>query len=90
MRREGHGIRLANHRTIRPVFEKTTNNVCPNCGDTGLAVYFKSDTQRRIGALCYSCGLVGFFADDSFFELGRIPKTHGHVLPRRVFKQAGG
>jgi hypothetical protein len=86
MKRGDHPSRMAKHRNVRPGFEKTIHNRCPSCGSSELTVYFESGSPRKVGALCYSCGTVGFFARRSFFELGRISKeprlTSGHRFAR--------
>jgi hypothetical protein len=86
MKRGDHPDRVARHRSIRPSFEKTIHNLCPSCGSTEFTVYFESGSPRKVGALCYSCGTVGFFARDNFFELGRISKgprlTGGHRMAK--------
>jgi len=87
MKRADHGIRSASHRSPRLSFEKTVHNRCPNCGGANLAVYFRSGSRRKVGALCYSCGMVGFFDRDNFFELGRV--TPG-VIPHRTVSKAAG
>jgi len=68
-------IRPATARRRRRSFEKTVHNPCPNCRTCDLAVYFESGSPRKVGALCYSCGLVGFFAQNRFFELSRISEN---------------
>jgi predicted RNA-binding Zn-ribbon protein involved in translation (DUF1610 family) len=68
-------IRPASERRPHRGFEKTVHNPCPNCGIGDLTVYFESGSPRKVGALCYSCGLLGFFAQNRFFELGRISET---------------
>lgn len=86
MKRGDHPNRVARHRSIRPSFEKTIHNLCPSCGSTEFTVYFESGSPRKVGALCYSCGTVGFFARNNFFELGRVSKepklTSGHRFTR--------
>jgi hypothetical protein len=86
MKRGDHHNTTARHRHIRPSFEKTVHNLCPICGSPELTVYFESGSPRKVGALCYSCGTVGFFARNNFFELGRIsegPKlTSSHHIAR--------
>ena len=88
MKRGGHVIRQLSHRGLRPGFEKTTHNLCPSCGNADLTVYFKSASRVRVGAYCYSCGLVGFFARNEFFELGRM--TSRLVPYRKVSELASG
>jgi len=75
MRRGGHMIRPASERRLDRGYEKTLHNPCPNCGIGDLTVYFESGSPRKVGALCYSCGLVGFFAQNRFFELSRISEN---------------
>jgi hypothetical protein len=90
MRRTDHAIKAGSGRRPRRGFEKTLRNPCPNCGIGDLTVYFESGSPRRVGALCYSCGLVGFFARNEFFELGRLSKTFGRIPHHRTLKLAGG
>ena len=80
MKSTDHVIKPAIGRKPHRGFEKTVHNPCPNCGMGDLTVYFESGSPRKVGALCYSCGLVGFFARNDFFELGRISKTYGRGL----------
>jgi len=80
MKRADHPSRVTiKHRNARPTFEKTIHNLCPSCGSTQFTVYFESGSPRKVGAQCYSCGTVGFFARNNFFQIGRIPRK-----PRRA------
>jgi len=90
MKRSGHLIKPGSVRMTRGSFEKTLHNHCPNCGISDLTVYFEFGSTRKVGALCYSCGLVGFFARNDFFELGRISKAYGRVGHRRMSRPGGG
>lgn len=83
MKKGDHLMRSPSRGKARLSFEKTIHNTCPNCGSTDLAVYFKSRSPRKIGAYCYSCGLVGFFARNDFFELGRITPPQFQTRPFR-------
>lgn len=80
-------IRPASERRRRRGFEKTFHNQCPNCGIGDFTVYFESGSPRKAGALCYSCGLVGFFAQNRFFELSSISENRrglSHRLQRAL------
>lgn len=90
MKRGDHPSRVAKHRNGRPSFEKTIHNPCPNCGRDRFTVYFESGSPRKVGALCYSCGTVGFFARDNFFQIGRIPTERRRVTGHRVLEVVGG
>ena len=90
MRRGGDMVRLASARRPHHGFEKTVHNPCPNCGIGDLAVYFEEGSSRKLGALCYSCGLVGFFARNDFFALGKISRTYWRIPHRRALKLTGG
>lgn len=87
MKRADLRIRSACHGSPRVTFEKTVHNRCPNCGGADLAVYFRSGSRRKVGALCYSCGMVGFFARNNFFELARIVPD---VIPHRTVSKPVG
>jgi len=76
MKRGGHPNRVTRHRNNRPSFEKTIHNPCPSCGSSELTVYFESGSPRKVGALCYSCGTVGFFARNRFYKIARFAKTN--------------
>jgi hypothetical protein len=89
MKRGDHPNRTARHRNLRPSFEKTVHNLCPICGSPEFTVYFESGSPRKVGALCYSCGIVGFFARNSFFELGRISKGPKLAISHRIAGIAG-
>jgi len=90
MKRSDQPSRPAKHRNVRPNFEKTIHNPCPTCGSVQFTVYFESGSPRKVGALCYSCGTVGFFARDNFFQIGRIPMKHRRVAGHRVLEVVGG
>jgi hypothetical protein len=90
MKRGDHPSRMAKHRNVRPSFEKTIHNLCPSCGSSRFAVYFESGSPRKVGALCYSCGTVGFFARDNFFQIGRLPAKHRRVAGHRALEVVGG
>jgi predicted RNA-binding Zn-ribbon protein involved in translation (DUF1610 family) len=90
MKRGDHPSRVARHRNVRPSFEKTIHNLCPTCGSTQFTVYFESGSPRKVGALCYSCGTVGFFARDNFFQIGRISTKHGRLADHRALEVVGG
>ena len=83
MKRDDHSHRVTRHRSTRQGFEKTLHNPCPSCGSPELAVYFESGSPRKVGALCYSCGTVGFFARKNFFQLGRISLRNEPRLAQR-------
>jgi len=87
MRKGGHPMKPPGHRDLRPGFEKTTHNLCPSCGGSDLTVYFRSGSSQRVGAYCYSCGLVGFFARNDFFELGRIAPD---LIPDQTISKLSG
>jgi predicted RNA-binding Zn-ribbon protein involved in translation (DUF1610 family) len=89
MKRGDHPSRVTKHRNVRPSFEKTIHNLCPNCGSTQFTVYFESGSPRKVGALCYSCGTVGFFARDNFFQIGRIPMKHRRLAGHRALEVVG-
>jgi len=89
MKRGDHHGRLVRHRNIRPSFEKTVRNPCPSCGRSEFTVYFESGSPRKVGALCYSCGTVGFFARNNFFQIGRIPRKHGQIAGYRNLEIVG-
>jgi predicted RNA-binding Zn-ribbon protein involved in translation (DUF1610 family) len=89
MKRGDHPNRTARHRNVRPTFEKTVHNLCPNCGSSEFTVYFESGSPRKVGALCYSCGTVGFFARNNFFELGRVSKGTKLTSSHRIARIAG-
>jgi RNase P subunit RPR2 len=72
MKKTDHTVRPPNRRSLHPGFEKTTHNLCPRCRTRDLTVYFRSKSPRRVGAYCHSCGLVGFYAKNGFFELGKL------------------
>jgi len=83
MKGAGHGPKLPRSRKADPSFDKSIHNLCPGCGTNDLTVYFESAHSRKIGALCYSCGLVGFFARNDFFQLKPITRSlraHGRIV----------
>jgi len=90
MKRGDHPSRVAKHRNVRPSFEKTIHNLCPSCESPQFTVYFESGSPRKVGALCYSCGTVGFFARDNFFQIGRIPMKHRRLTGHRALEVVGG
>ena len=90
MRRADNALKSAHKRNTNPRFEKAVHNPCPNCGNRDLTVYFESGSPRKVGALCYSCGLVGFFARNDFFELGTISRAFGRIPHHRTLRLAGG
>jgi len=90
MKRADHPNRVTKHRNARPSFEKTIHNICPNCESARFTVYFESGSPRKVGALCYSCGTVGFFARDSFFQIGRIRTRHRRLAGHRALEVVGG
>jgi predicted RNA-binding Zn-ribbon protein involved in translation (DUF1610 family) len=90
MKRGDHPSRVAKHRNVRPTFEKTIHNLCPTCGSTQFTVYFESGSPRKVGALCYSCGTVGFFARDNFFQIGRIPMKQRRLAGLHALEVVGG
>jgi len=90
MKRADHPSRVVRHRNVRPTFEKTIHNLCPSCGSAQFTVYFESGSPRKVGALCYSCGTVGFFARDNFFQIGRIPTKHRRLTGHRALEVVGG
>lgn len=65
-------VRRLGYGRARGDLEKIPNNICPECSNAEFAIYFKSGSAKKLGGLCYSCGLVGFFALDYFFTIGRI------------------
>jgi hypothetical protein len=83
MRRDGHTTRSRTRRVHR-AFDKTTHNLCPRCKSHDLAVYFNSGSPRKVGALCYSCGLVGFFARNDFFEIGKLVSDLAFTIGNHV------
>ena len=83
MKRDDRSARVVRHRGARQSFEKTLHNPCPQCGSPELAVYFETGSPRKVGALCYSCGTVGFFARKNFFQLGKIMPGNGRSQVRR-------
>ncbi len=89
MKRVEHALGSASHRSARADFEKIIHNLCPRCGCTDLAVYFRSGSRQKVGAFCYSCGLVGFFARDDFFQLGKMPNVH-RTIPRGTLRIVSG
>jgi len=75
MKGAGHGPKLSRAKKADPSFEKSVHNLCPGCGTDGLTVYFESGHSRKVGALCYSCGLVGFFARNDFVQLRAVTRS---------------
>jgi len=89
MKRSDHPSRLTKHRNVRRGFEKTTHNLCPSCGSGQFTVYFESGSPRKVGALCYSCGTVGFYARNNFFQIGRIPMKHRRLTGHHALEVVG-
>jgi predicted RNA-binding Zn-ribbon protein involved in translation (DUF1610 family) len=88
MKRTGYAFSSRGRKYGRSGFEKTTHNPCPSCGSSELTVYFRSGSPQKVGAYCHSCGLVGFFAQNHFFELERI--THDLIPPQTTSRMYGG
>ncbi|MCJ7456116.1 hypothetical protein MUP07_05140 [Candidatus Bathyarchaeota archaeon] len=75
MKGANQGPKLSRAKKTGPSFEKSDHNLCPGCGTDGLTVYFESGHSRKVGALCYSCGLVGFFARNDFVQLRAVTRN---------------
>jgi hypothetical protein len=43
--------------------EKTTGHICPRCRRPSLNVYYEDDADVKLGALCESCGLKGYYVE---------------------------
>jgi len=43
--------------------EKSSGNRCPRCSKDSLNVYYEEDSGFRLGAVCQSCGLKGYFSE---------------------------
>jgi len=88
MKGASHGPKLSRAKKAGPGFEKSVHNLCPGCGTNDLTVYFELGRSRKVGALCYSCGLVGFFARNDFFQLKAV--TRSLRAHRRIVRVTGG
>jgi len=87
MKKSGHAISSGGCKYGRSGFEKTTHNPCPTCGSSELTVYFRSGSSQKVGAYCHSCGLVGFFAQNHFFELEGITR---YLIPHQTLRTYSG
>jgi hypothetical protein len=45
--------------------ESVQNQVCPNCGDRHLNVYFSDYTDDKLGVWCESCNLKAYYCGET-------------------------
>lgn len=45
--------------------ESVHNQICPNCGDKHLNVYFSDHADDKLGAWCETCNLKTYYCGDT-------------------------
>ena len=49
--------------------EKEVGATCPNCGFSGLNIYYDDGADTPLGARCDNCGFNGFFLNGDLIPL---------------------
>jgi len=52
--------------------EKEVGAICPNCGFSGLNIYYDDGANTPLGAKCDNCDLKGFFLKNELITLPTI------------------
>jgi len=52
--------------------ERSNGSVCPKCLRMSLDVYYEEDSDLRLGAICRTCGLKGYFSEDRLVPMNAL------------------